>query len=131
PSSIRATTWFQNQDASRPDISMILAIETNTPASTGTSSAHRNGTLRAQAEHSISQPTVGNAHSAYTGIATSTAIEIHSGLPGPQIHCSGFPPWAMTNPLNTSRKANMVPIAASVASSGTVTVALSALDSTV
>lgn len=33
-----------------------------TAASTGTSTAQRNGLLRAQAEQSISQPTVGSDH---------------------------------------------------------------------
>ena len=45
---------------------------TITQASTGTSTAHRNGLERAQAEQNISQPTVGRAQTMYTGSEAST-----------------------------------------------------------
>ena len=42
--------------------------------------AHRNGLLRAHAEQSINQPTVGSAHSAYTGIIATKLAATFSGL---------------------------------------------------
>src|SRR5690606_16559243 len=131
PSSIRATMLVQNQLVSRLNSRITLNRLTNTPDRIGTSSAHRNGTLRAQAEHSISQPTVGSAQSAYTGIAASIDSEIISGLPGPQISSQGFPPCIITTALSISRKPNIVAMADSVASTGRGPTPLTTLEATV
>ncbi len=63
-SSRRPTTCPQNQPLLRPDSFIRSNQLTMTPANTGSITAHRNGLLLAQAEHSISQPAVGSAHSA-------------------------------------------------------------------
>ena len=57
------------------------------PANTGIMIAHRNGLLRAQAEHSSSQPTVGSAHNAYTGMPPTSWTAIVSGFAGPHSSC--------------------------------------------
>ncbi len=56
--------FCQNQPVVRPNSGMILVVLTMTPANSGSITAHRNGLLLAQAEHSSSQPAVGRAHSA-------------------------------------------------------------------
>ena len=93
--------------------------------------AHRNGLLRAHEEQSISQPTVGSAHTAYTGIDAIITPALASGLPGPHSRVSGLPPWASTKPLTSNRKANMVAIHAATASAGATSTALATLDRTV
>ena len=63
-SRVRATTFFQNQSTPGSKACIRSNQLTKMPANTGIMIAHRNGLLRAQAEHSSSQPTVGSAHSA-------------------------------------------------------------------
>ena len=60
--------FFQNHADSRLKACITSNQMTKMPANTGIMIAHRNGLLRAQAEHIISQPTVGSAHNTYTGI---------------------------------------------------------------
>src|SRR5690606_14647691 len=122
---------LQNHWASRLNSRITLNMLTKAPESTGTSTAHRKGTLRAQAEHSISQPTVGSAQTAYTGIAASRASEMVSAWPGPQRSSSGLPPWYMTTALNSTRNTSIVAMAMIVASSGMTIVAETIFDSTV
>ena len=59
-----ATTFFQNQVDSRLKTFIRSNQLTKIPAKAGIMSAQRKGLLRAHAEHSSSQPTVGSAHSA-------------------------------------------------------------------
>src|SRR5471032_17796 len=67
PSSTRAVMLLRNQV---PSISMPSARwlhKINSPIASGTPTAHRNTLERAQLDTSSSQPTVGKAHSRYTG----------------------------------------------------------------
>src|SRR5690348_1552518 len=80
----RNTMFFQYQPSSRWNTFIRLNQLMRMPENTGIRIAHRNGLLRAQAEHSISQPTAGRAHSAYTGISATRLTATLSGLPGPQ-----------------------------------------------
>src|SRR3546814_12140413 len=66
PSSRRPTMLLQNHELSRLNISIRSNQLTKMPVNSGTMIAHRNGLLCDHAEHSSSQPTVGNAHNAYT-----------------------------------------------------------------
>src|SRR3546814_18531579 len=76
------------------------------PDSTGITNAHRNGLLLAQAEHSINQPTVGKAHTAYTGSDTNNAEATCNGLAGAQTSASGLPPCASTTMLSKMKNPN-------------------------
>ena len=127
----RATMFFQNQPLSRSNRFMMSNQLMKMPENTGSMIAHRNGLLFDQAEHSSSQPTVGSAHSAYTGIVASIEPASCSGLPGPQTRVIGLPLCSSTNVLSSSRKPNMQAIATPTAISGATSSALAALDSTV
>src|SRR3546814_3967256 len=72
----------QNHELSRLNISIRSNQLTKMPVNSGTMIAHRNGLLCDHAEHSSSQPTVGNAHNAYTGIHARVPAAIVSGLAG-------------------------------------------------
>ena len=95
----RATTFFQNQVASRLNNCIMSNQVTKMPAKTGIITAHRNALLRAQAEQSINQPTVGMAHRAYTGSEAIMLPATVSGLAGPHSRVSGLPPCSSTRPL--------------------------------
>ena len=64
PRSRCPTTFFQNQVLCRSMLLIQSNQVRNIPAKMGNMRAQRNGLLRAQAEHSISQPTLGKAHKA-------------------------------------------------------------------
>src|SRR3546814_13755083 len=91
---------LQNHELSRLNISIRSNQLTKMPVNSGTMIAHRNGLLCDHAEHSSSQPTVGNAHNAYTGIHARVPAAIVSGLAGSQRRVHGLPPW--TNPTTRS-----------------------------
>src|SRR6185437_6977637 len=69
------------------------------PMATGTTTAHRNGLLRAQAEHSINQPTVGSAHNRYNGIEPTRFIITCNG-------CDRVSKCHTPTPCNESVSAN-------------------------
>src|SRR5688500_2141967 len=100
-------------------------------ANSGIITAHRNGLLRAQAEHSSSQPIAGSAQTAYTGRVATSCAAILSGWAGPHTSVTGLPPCTSTTPLMTTRKPNIVISPAMIASSGATTAALATFDSTV
>ena len=129
--SIRATTFFQNQLDSRSNTCIRSNQLTKMPANSGIMIAHRNGLLLDQAEQSISQPTVGNAHSANSGMHAIRVPRIASGLAGPHNSVAGLPPWNITTTLQIAIEPSMVASAASTAITGATTVALATLDSTV
>ena len=56
--------FCQNQPVVSPISGMTLVVLMMTPANSGSITAHRNGLVRAQAEHNSSQPAVGSAHRA-------------------------------------------------------------------
>ncbi|KAG1438490.1 hypothetical protein G6F55_013935 [Rhizopus delemar] len=64
PSSRRPTMFCQNQPVVRPISGMTWVVLMMTPANSGSITAHRNGLVRARAEHNSSQPAVGSAHRA-------------------------------------------------------------------
>src|SRR3546814_16668955 len=78
------------------------------PVNSGTMIAHRNGLLWDHAEHSSSQPTVGNAHRAYTGIHTRVPAAIVSGLAGSHSSVQGLPPWNITTTQSMTMKPLMI-----------------------
>src|SRR3546814_16768305 len=90
PSSRRPTMLLQNQELSRLNISIRSNQLTQMPVNSGTMIAHRNGLLCDHAEHSSSQPTVGNDHSSYTGIQTRVPAAIVSRMAGPQSSIHGL-----------------------------------------
>src|SRR5688572_22037160 len=96
---LRATMFFQNQAVSRSKACIRSNQPTKMPAKIGMISAHRNGLLLAQDEHSISQPTVGSAQRAYTGIEASRCAQTFSGLAGTQSRVYGLPPCSSTTRL--------------------------------
>src|SRR5690606_4586289 len=130
-SSERPTTLLQNQPVGRSNSCIRSNQLTKMPANSGIMIAHRNGLPLAQAEHSSSQPTVGSAHSAYTGSTARVCPAMASGLAGPSAMVNGLPPWTSTNRLITSRNPSMVRSAAPIAISGATTVAVATFDSTV
>src|SRR3546814_9408787 len=103
---------------------------TKMPVNSGTMIAHRNGLLCDHAEHSSSQPTVGNAHSAKTGIQARVPAAIVSGLAGPQSSVHGLPPWHSTTMLSMTMKPMLVTSEAITASTGATTTALTDRKST-
>src|SRR3546814_9728633 len=110
--SKRATTWLQNQPVLSENSCITSNQLTRIPDSTGITNAHRNGLLLAQAEHSINQPTVGKAHTAYTGSDTNNAEATCNGLAGAQTSASGLPPCASTTMLSKMKNPNpeMMPV---------------------
>src|SRR5690606_987373 len=131
PSSARPTMLVQNHEASRLNRSISLNQLTSTPATTGTITAQRNGALRAHTEQSSSQPTVGSAHRAYTGIQARCPAMMPIGLAGPQISVQALPPCITTTALIITMKANMVRMATPTAMAGATSTALATFDSTV
>src|SRR3546814_14600780 len=99
PSSRRPTMLLQNHELSRLNISIRSNQLTKMPVNSGTMIAHRNGLLCDHAEHSSSQPTVGNAHNAYTGIHARVPAAIVSGLAGSHSRVHGLPPWTNTTKI--------------------------------
>src|SRR6185437_981480 len=100
------------------------------PMATGTTTAHRNGLLRAQAEHSINQPTVGSAHNRYNGIEPTRFIITCNG-------CDSVSRCHTPTPCSESVSANSISIRMPVtvptttAMNGATTVAAMTLESTV
>ena len=87
--SARTTTFSQNQALLSENAPMRSNQLTSRPDTTGIAMAQRNGLLFAQAEHSISQPAVGSAHSTYTGIQPNIAPAIdHAGERKPFGECT-------------------------------------------
>src|SRR3546814_856618 len=131
PSSRRPTMFFQNHELSRLNVSIRSNQLTKMPVNSGTMIAHRNGLLWDHAEHSSSQPTVGNAHSAYTGIHTRVPAAIVSGLAGSHSSVQGLPPWNITTTLSMTMKPIMMTSEAIAARTGATTTALATFESTV
>ena len=123
--------FFQNQMVSRLNSCIRSNQVTKMPANTGIMIAHRNGLLLAQDEHSISQPMVGIAHNAYSGMLAIRYPATFSGLAGPHNSVSGLPPCSATMPLEMIRKPIIVSTPAVMARAGATTAALATLDSTV
>src|SRR3954462_3265586 len=71
-SSARPTILLQNQPLVSDIACMTRTHQTRKPVTIGSITAHRNGLERAKLEHSSSQPIVGSAHKAFTGIDTSS-----------------------------------------------------------
>src|SRR3970040_1709817 len=131
PSSRRPTTFDQNPDDSRLKPRIRSNQLTKMPANSGIMIAQRNGLLRAHTEQNLSQPIVGSAHSAYTGIQASMPPTSVSGLAGPQIRVIGLPPCSITTMLIMVMNPISVATAAITASTGATIATLATFDSTV
>lgn len=102
-----------------------------TQASSGNSTAHRNGLLLAQAEQNISQPTVGSAHNRLIGTVFSNSHSSENGCEWvASAHGLGTPAIkAPTMAINHSAMPTAAPIAMEI--SGASSNAQAALDNTV
>ena len=87
--------------------------------------------LLAQAEHSISQPAVGSAHSAYRGIQPNIVPTRLKKSSWPQYSVNGLAPLSRMNRLTMTPKPIIVAMPISEASSGPTSSAVASFDSTV
>src|SRR6185369_5829905 len=71
-SNSRPTMFCQNQVLVSVMVFSRPNHEFSTPAMIGSATAQRNGLERAKLEHSSSQPTLGSAHSALTGMISTS-----------------------------------------------------------
>ncbi len=97
---------------------MALIMLASAQPTIGTMSAHRNGLLRAAAEHSISQPTVGRAHSAYSGSRASTEPVIRNGCEAVSRPVVPGTPLTVVVSAVTTHSARPMRMPTAVASSG-------------
>ncbi len=103
---------------------------TITQASTGTSTAHRNGLLRAQAEQNINQPTAGSDHIMYTGSELITPPITRNGWEWVNIAPPAGRPLTVMVSAEISHIATPIRMPIPMASSGARTSAQASLDST-
>ena len=102
----REPTCVQYQLSGSCTASKMSNVPTRMPTTTGTATAHRNGFERAHAEMNISQPTVGSAQSALSGIAAIIFAQVASGSAGPQMSAMALSPWNQTSALNSTSTAS-------------------------
>src|SRR4051812_16927918 len=100
-------------------------------ATTGTPTAHRNGFDFAQLDTSISQPTVGSAHTTYTGSRAARRSGDRYRSDDASTTVNRFSPCVLSTMQKMNSRASDATTARASVIAGATTIAVTAFDSTV
>ena len=127
----RANTSFQYQVSGIDRLDSASNQVSRMPAMTGTNTAHRKGLPRAQLDTSISQPMLGSAQIAFTGMPASITPHSFSGSAGPHSSFIGLTSLIQKKPPITASISRCSRMPAAQAIAGASRVAATILVSTV